>query len=69
MPSPVQTLPNDAAWAFEYFTASGQVLSPAEVEQIPVIAASVLAVTARIRNIVSPELPFTPVYSVQEGGA
>lgn len=59
----------EAAWAFEYFEATGQALSPAEAGYVPEIAASVLAITARLKNLVSPELPFTPVYSALERSA
>lgn len=68
-PAPAPALHGEAAWAFEYFRATGQALSSAESGYVPEIAASVLAITARLKNLVSPELPFTPVYSALERSA
>jgi hypothetical protein len=67
--APAPALHGEAAWAFEYFRATGQALSSAESGYVPEIAASVLAITARLKNLVSPELPFTPVYSALERSA
>lgn len=63
------TAAGDGAWAIEYFAATGGPLSPSEAESIPELTASVLAVTARLRDVVPAELPFTPIYSASERDA
>lgn len=68
VPAPAPSL-HDAAWAFKFFEATGQALTPAESEYVPAVAASVQAITARLKNLVPPELPFTPVYSPLVRGA
>jgi len=56
-------------WAFAFFASRGTVLTPNELEHVAELAENAVAVEARLRNLVAPDLLFTAICSSEERAA
>jgi hypothetical protein len=58
--------PQCDGWAFAFLASRGVVLTPNELDHVAELAEQAVAVEARLRDLVTPDLPFTAIYSAEE---